>query len=249
MPEVIIHVFVSARDEDIEAAVQRIRSIFVEGVVIIPDPLPPPARPPLQLPPRGKQGVDVAHWQVGLRLASVKEAGKDFVMIKATDGETGVDSQAARFYQEAGEAGLLRGFYHYFRPDASAEGQAAHFTRRVMVITGGVWGELVPAVDIEIGASLGPEECARRLLVMLNVVKDACGYRPMLYAGSYFMDDNVAKLDGLQGEWPLWIAHYTSKPAPRLPSGWSNWVLWQYSKTGRVAGHEGNIDLDRRSPA
>lgn len=251
MPEnytVIVHVLVGASSENIEDAIERIKSLFVPGVIIIPDPLPPPARPPLKLPPRGRHGVDVSKWQDGLSMADVKRAGYDFVMIKATEGTHGVDAQAERFYREAGNAGMLRGFYHFFHPDMSTDDQARNFISRVTAITGGGWGELTPAIDFETTSELGPIECGRRLLSMLLTIQGVCGAAPMLYTGSYKYDENIAPRADLDGMFPLWIAHYTTRPTPRLPRGWADYALWQYSASGRVDGHEGNVDLNRSAP-
>jgi nucleoid-associated protein YgaU len=52
-------------------------------------------------------------------------------------------------------------------------------------------------------------------------------------------------MSGDFSEYPLWIAHYTEKPRPRLPKGWKRWTLWQYTDQGRVSGIGGRCDLDR----
>jgi GH25 family lysozyme M1 (1,4-beta-N-acetylmuramidase) len=45
------------------------------------------------------------------------------------------------------------------------------------------------------------------------------------------------------GAYHLWVAHYDVE-CPRAVDGWRRWSLWQRSSTGRVAGINGNVDLD-----
>jgi lysozyme len=43
--------------------------------------------------------------------------------------------------------------------------------------------------------------------------------------------------------YPLWLAEYSNvaKPPPNTP----NWIFWQYSQKGSVAGVDGLVDSDR----
>ena len=45
--------------------------------------------------------------------------------------------------------------------------------------------------------------------------------------------------------YPIWVAHYTTKPKPAVPPGWQNWTFWQFSETGKVTGITTPVDLDR----
>jgi len=44
---------------------------------------------------------------------------------------------------------------------------------------------------------------------------------------------------------PLWVAHYTTAAAPYMPVGWTSWLIWQYTSSGRVDGISGNVDMNR----
>jgi lysozyme len=43
----------------------------------------------------------------------------------------------------------------------------------------------------------------------------------------------------------LWVAHYTEKPTPNIPSGFTDYTLWQYSESGAIAGINGNVDMNK----
>ena len=60
-----------------------------------------------------------------------------------------------------------------------------------------------------------------------------------------FWNDNVATWADFSDS-PLWVAHYTSKPAPNVPTGFPDFSFWQYSETGDMSGIVGNkVDQDR----
>lgn len=68
--------------------------------------------------------------------------------------------------------------------------------------------------------------------------------QPILYMSPSFATDVLGN-DSRLKVYPLWLAHYTTKPAPRIPKPWSFWTFWQYTETGRVSGASGNVDIDR----
>src|SRR5437016_2485553 len=43
----------------------------------------------------------------------------------------------------------------------------------------------------------------------------------------------------------LWVAHYTKKPRPVLPHGWSDYAFWQYTDSGMALGVHGACDMNR----
>ncbi len=112
-------------------------------------------------------------------------------------------------------------------------------------------GDLPPMLDIEeTGTSpeqwAGVAEADRVPLVLtwLDQVEAALGLRPILYTRAGFIEQYFPDPGGLVNDL-LWVAHYTSKPAPSLPPGWDDWTIWQFSEKGEVAGVSGPVDLDR----
>ena len=46
-------------------------------------------------------------------------------------------------------------------------------------------------------------------------------------------------------KYPLWVAHYTQKSTPDIPSGFTDYKLWQYSEKGTNPGIKGYVDTNR----
>ena len=72
-------------------------------------------------------GIDVSGWQKGIDLSKVPA---DFVIIKATQGTSYVNSDCDRAYQQAKAAGRLLGVYHYFSGGDPAK-EAEHFVNNI----------------------------------------------------------------------------------------------------------------------
>ena len=43
------------------------------------------------------------------------------------------------------------------------------------------------------------------------------------------------------GNCPLWLARYGSSPPP-IPSGFTNYAIWQFSQSGSIDGITGKVD-------
>ncbi|MEO7112540.1 MAG: GH25 family lysozyme, partial [Polyangiaceae bacterium] len=57
---------------------------------------------------------------------------------------------------------------------------------------------------------------------------------PFVYSYASFLQDNLGS--GF-GKYPLWIAGY-GESCPSVPSGWTNWVVWQYSDGSGSLDHD-----------
>jgi len=192
-----------------------------------------------------ENGIDVSHWQWPIDWGQVKAAGYTFAYIKATEGTAFLDNRMAAHWLNAGQAGLKRGFYHFFRPGLNAAMQAAHF----IIATRGLETELRPVLDVETvqktpaGQPIKPD--ANNLLIWLQFVEMATGQKPMIYTAAWFFDTYYGAPIWARN-YPLWCAHYSTAPtAPRLPKAWTDWSIWQYSSQGKVPGVPGACDLDR----
>lgn len=84
-----------------------------KGVETTPQPLPGPID---QSTSQRTVGIDVSQWQNKNTIDwnKVKNAGVQFAFIRSTDGRTIQDSQFATNWQNAEQAGVLVGPYHYF---------------------------------------------------------------------------------------------------------------------------------------
>ncbi|KAG6908001.1 hypothetical protein DXG01_006536 [Tephrocybe rancida] len=95
------------------------------------------------------QGIDVSNYQPSINWATVKANGVKFAFIKATEGTGYTNPSFSSQYTGATNNGLIRGGYHFARPDVSSGAtQATYFLAH-----GGGWsadGITLPgALDIE----------------------------------------------------------------------------------------------------
>src|SRR5690242_6189061 len=95
----------------------------VTGYVPAPDKLA--GRPILDVtltPPPVKDrvaGIDVSRYQDPVDWTKVAAAGVKFAFIKATGGHEDPDPCFEKHWEQAGQAGILTGAYHFFRPSTT----------------------------------------------------------------------------------------------------------------------------------
>jgi lysozyme len=182
-------------------------------------------------------GIDVSDHQGSVDWNAVKQAGKSFAFIKATDGITWTDPDFATNWSGAKAAGLLRGAYHFYETNDDPTAQAENFLNAVQLEA----GDLPPVVDIEKLHSGGSvSQVVKDLQTWLDVVEKATGRMPIIYTDRSFWSSLGTSAFGL---YPLWIAEYGVQ-SPSLPAGWANWTFWQFSESGTVTGVSGSVDLD-----
>lgn len=187
--------------------------------------------------PRGYavHGIDVSHHNGPIDWDAVAQQGVSFAFIKITEGHTHNDSRSAFNFRAAKKAGILRGCYHFFRPEVGALPQAKHFLETYTSIQ----PELPPVLDIEV---THPEVDApllrRRVRRWLRYVKKQTGRTPIVYSNPRFIEEH---LEGSVANYPLWLAHYTDgKPEP--PEGYPLMFFWQYTKAGQLKGIDHPVD-------
>ena len=181
-------------------------------------------------------GIDVSHWQGAIDWDGVAGDGVEFAFIKATEGGDYTDPRFAANWAGARQAGVVRGAYHFFRPQTDAMAQAAHFLRTVPLAP----GDLPPVLDVEVTDGRSLDVVAAGVRTWLQEVERATGRRPIIYTRASFW---TAQMGGGYGGYPLWVAHY-GVASPNIPSGWSGWTFWQHSDAGRVDGIAGDVDLN-----
>lgn len=200
-----------------------------------------PTPSPLPILKKGDEGIDVSKWQGEIDWAQVAGAGKKFAFIKASEGKN-TDSKFFSNWQGAKKAGILRGAYCFFSSGVSPDAQADYFSNLIK----GDAGELPPVLDVETdSANMVNSAYTAALLNCLQAIERATGKKPIIYtsAGAW---EKYTDLPKWASEYPLWVAHYTTRAAPIIPPGWwSNYYIWQYSNQGAVPGIKGNVDLNR----
>ncbi|GAA3019887.1 lysozyme [Streptomyces fulvorobeus] len=198
----------------------------------------------------GVQGIDVSHWQGAINWGSVRAAGIDFAYMKATEGTSFKDSRFSANYTGSYNAGLIRGAYHFARPDASNGATQANY----FASSGGGWsqdGKTLPGVlDIEHNPSgamcYGLSTTQMRTWVndFYNTYKARTTRDVVIYTTASWWNTCTGNWTGMSTKSPLWIAHWGTA-SPNIPSGFPTWTIWQYSATGRVSGVSGDVDRNK----
>ncbi|WP_255955623.1 GH25 family lysozyme [Streptomyces odontomachi] len=194
----------------------------------------------------GVQGIDVSHYQGSISWAKVKAAGIQFAWIKATEGTSYKDPQFNANYLHAYNNKVIRGAYHFARPDVSGgAAQAKYFAGH-----GGAWSRdnltLPGVLDIE-GSCYGKSTSAMRTWItdFYKTYKAKTGRDIVIYTSASWWNGCTGKWGGMSAKSPLWAAHWTSAASPTIPAGFPFWTLWQYTSTGKVGGVSGSVDRDK----
>jgi lysozyme len=190
-------------------------------------------------------GIDVSRYQPKIDWGALTASGIQFCFIKATEGAHDVDASFQQHWEGAAAAGLVRGAYHFFRPQIPVSTQADLFVRTLGQLQP---GDLRPALDLEGTAGwvdIAPANRAPLALQMLEAVESRLGLAPIVYMSPWFATEMLHSTPEL-ARFPIWIAQYTQEQSPTVPKPWSTWTFWQYSQGGRVPGiSSGAVDLDR----
>lgn len=184
-------------------------------------------------------GIDVSHHQDRISWDAVKEMEVNgirigFAFMKATEGADHRDPHFKRNWRKSGDAGIVRGAYHFFNPARKGKPQAAHFIRNVKLEP----GDLPPVLDIETTPRVSASTLRNELKTWLEMVEQHYGVRPLIYTNIFFYNKY---LKGYFDDYPLWVAHYLQRDAPRISR---DWTFWQHSETGRVNGITSKVDFN-----
>jgi len=194
------------------------------------------------------EGIDVSRYQGTISWSRVAGAGKRFVVMRATLGETYVDPTYATNHAGAEAAGLPVAAYHFATPSSSpgdAVRQADSFVDHASLEV----GDLVPALDLEQRGGLSVGALQSWVSAWLGEVYARVGVRAMIYTSPSFWGSAMGNtaMFAEQGYSVLWVANWDTS-SPKVPGGdWggAGWTFWQYSNCGSVAGISGCVDLDR----
>lgn len=190
--------------------------------------------------------IDVSHWQGIVDYSSVCRSGVRGVYIKASEGmnySPGAfeDNTFKTHMYESGRFGLLRGAYHFARPQYDVNRQVAYFAPRTVAC------ELPPALDLETDGGLPVDKLLVWVETFVNGLKARTGRSVVvLYTNGHFCQilPRVAKDVHLWLSQPLKGGETNPALSPSLPRGWTDWKMFQYSWKGRVPGVPVAVDLD-----
>ncbi|QHI37067.1 Lysozyme M1 [Kordia antarctica] len=181
------------------------------------------------------KGIDISFNQGNL-IDSIDTSNTDlsFVICKASGGITIQDPDFATNWKTIPEKGFIRGTYHFYYTNDAPQLQANNF----FSVVGADFPSdaLPPIVDFE-GGSIKTEnhsQIIEDLLSFLNIIQQKYNRIPVIYTNqntgdSYLNDSRFSK-------YPLWVSNPTTASSPKMPSTWTDWIMWQYSFSGTING-------------
>lgn len=193
------------------------------------------------------QGIDVSHHQGDIDWKTVAaQPNVRFAIMKATEGGDHKDSRFADNWQRAGDAGMVRGAYHFFTFCRPGKDQA----QNVLATVPRQPGILPITVDLEFVGNCNKvptvEEMATEVNAFFAELKGAFPEKPIFYVTQEFYDQY---LKGNESRFPdhyLWLRSVFQEPAQQ---GCGRWSIWQFSDNGSVNGIQGAVDLNALCPS
>ena len=183
-------------------------------------------------------GLDLSEYQGKIDWNSVEnidiEYPIEFVFIRATAGKDREDDQFEENWLGAKSRGIIRGAYHYYRPNENSLEQAKLFIKTVKLKK----GDLPPVLDIEKlpqGQSLDSLKIGLRR--WLNAVEAHYKVKPIIYTGEKYYDDFLKKDFS---DYLFWIANYNFY-REKIEE---DWLFWQFTEKASVSGIRGNVDVN-----
>lgn len=184
-------------------------------------------------------GIDVSSYQGNISWPTVAQMQDQdvhikFAFIKATEGLKSIDKQYNRNWQNAKQANITRGAYHFFIATKSGRLQAQNFIKTVKLET----GDLPPVLDVEELYGVRPDSMRSRITAWLTAVEKAYNVKPVIYTSASFYKNFLGhQFDA----YPLWVAHYFVKQQPGVDEGW---YFWQHNATGKISGIKTRVDFN-----
>jgi hypothetical protein len=187
------------------------------------------------------RGFDVSAFQG----STVRKA--DFVFIKATEGSTYTSSKFNAQWADAKAKGMLRGAYHFARPEASSGASQAD---RLLAKAKPVPGEML-CLDLEASKLNQAKTNAWAKAFGDRLRAKAPGVTTVVYMGGGYASNGTGRDLNQHFDW-WWFPQYPSTAStttwrtsfsPSLPGGltcgWTHPHIWQW--TDNFAGLDANI--------
>ena len=183
-------------------------------------------------------GLDVSEYQGKIRWTYVDTLEQKyplhFVFIRATVGKDRKDRQFNKNWLGAKENKMIRGAYHYYRPNENSMEQAELFIKTVTLQK----GDLPPVLDIEkLPKNQSIENLKLGLKRWLNAVESNYGVKPIIYTGERYYDDFLKEEFS---DYLFWIANYNFYREEIA----EDWLFWQFTEKASVPGIKGNVDIN-----
>ena len=186
---------------------------------------------------------DISFWQddpttsAGINFSKMAEMTRG-VIIRAGQGSY-EDKVFQTSWNNARQAGLIRGSYWFYDSRVSAKRQAEKWVE----ILGNDTGEMEMWCDFEERYG-GQYTGWRHWFDFMERIKALLPDKKLgVYTGYYYFQEFAASVNYFS-QYPLWIAWY-NPTEPLVPSIWQDWTYWQFTSNGdgSLFGVE-SLDID-----
>lgn len=195
------------------------------------------------------KGIDISKYQAGINLSNIKNAGYDFVIIRAGytgwgDGESKAkDPNFEGFYSQAKSCGLGVGAYYFTIATSYQEGVEEAEWLYNNCIRG---KQFDYPIYIDVEDDTGGKQYLRKAgkNATTQGIKGFCetmeklGYYVGIYASDISGFKDMMNINELT-DYDKWVARYGSKPSYVTSYG-----MWQTTSSGKVNGYSGSLDLN-----
>lgn len=185
-------------------------------------------------------GIDVSAWQGNIDFYKVKNAGYDFVIIKAggNDNEYYTDRWFEANYSKAKKAELKIGAY-YFVDRTFCASNAKDASEAFYNIVKNKTFDLPLFIDVETTPISNKSTVTKGINIFCDYLSKK-GYKSGVYASAISGYVDRINIKDLSKNIYKWVASYSYKPS----AVGSDYCIWQKSSTGRVNGINGNVDIN-----
>ncbi|OZM71550.1 hypothetical protein CFN78_20240 [Amycolatopsis antarctica] len=189
-------------------------------------------------------GHDVSGHQGPVDWKAASGMGARFVYAKATEGTGYLNPHFDQQYGGARASGMVRGAYHFARPDVGPGGPQADY----FVDHGGGWsadGNTLPgALDVEYNPysedkcyGLDPAAMTAWIKDFSDTYQRRTGRAPTIYTSTSWWQLCTGGSTSFGSTNPLWLARYAPEIGP-LPAGWPTHSIWQFAAEGTLPGDQ-----------
>lgn len=183
-------------------------------------------------------GIDVSEYQGKISWSYVDTIENQyplhFVFIRATAGNDAVDRRFKRNWEGAKKNKMIRGAYHYYRPNENSLEQAELFIKTVRLQK----GDLPPVLDIEkLPKNQSMTNLKKGLRRWLQAIENHYKVKPIIYTGEKYYDDFLKEEFS---DYLFWIANYNFYREEIQ----DDWLFWQFTERAAVPGIESNVDVN-----
>lgn len=182
------------------------------------------------------KGIDVSQWQGYIDWQAVKNDGIQFAFVRAGHGDHTLDTCFQQNMVNANAAGIPVGVYFY--STAQNEAQAVQDAQFVIRSMKGYLVSYPVVIDLEDSsqAHLSKQQIGRIAKAYCDEIR-AAGYTPMVYCNENWYRNMIDV--SMVSDVEMWVARWGNTYSSDIPRD-----IWQSCSTGRVAGINGNVDID-----